>query len=313
MLRTLLLAIAAVLLVTPQASAVLVYERPPADASARNGAIVVSRDDGSHPRVVAHGHNPVVSPTGQDVGYFVAHGRDSLRVVPSEGGRSRRLLRSADGGNEAVPFAWSPDGRRIIAAADSTKPVLIDVRHARATRIPWGLPFFSASFSPDGKRAAISGEGKSADVVQRVDLRTHRRRRIAAVAYYGPLWGRGGIALAELHGGRGEEPTRYDTVLVRRPGEHARLLLGNSTPTAWAAGGRRLLAASPNGTALNAVLVTIATRATVSFPQAFTAVSGLSRDSELVLGEIGGDVVAARADGSVETLAAGATLPSWTR
>lgn len=316
MLRAALTTVALGLLCAPTAGAVLVYERPPAATSPpRNGAIVVARDDGSHAHIVAHGHNPLVSPTGRRVGYFVESrkGNDSLRVVPAQGGRSRRLLRSADGGNEAVPFVWSPDGTRMIAAVDSTTPVLIDARTAHSTRIPWGLPFFDASFSPDGKQVAVSGEGADADVVVALNLRTHRRHRIASVAYYSPLWGRGGIALAEEHGGRGDEPSRFDAVLVPRPGEHARVLLMNATPVAWAPGGRRLLVSSPGNAGASAVVVTVASGAPAAFPQAFTAVRGLSRDSKLVLGEAGGDVVATGADGSVDTLAKGATLPSWTR
>lgn len=64
---------------------------------------------------------------------------------------------------------------------------------------------------------------------------------------------------------------------------------------------------------MQALLIDRRTRHTVFLAQRFSAIEALSRNGRVVLGEIGGDVVAARLDGTTQVLATHATTPSWTK
>jgi hypothetical protein len=311
------LAVFALMLVCPaSAPAVLVYQRPAKPPGIGNGKIVAARDDGSHARVVATGHDPFVSPNGKLVAYLFSHRNalDSLRVVRTHGGASYRLLKSAFV-QPGLPLGWSPDSRRAIVANGPGDPVLIDVLRAKSRIIRWNADLISASFSPGGKRAALFGDGASGDQVDALNLRTSRIKHVASGFYEHPIWGKPGIALVEGNGARGSEPSRSDLVLVPSPGRHARLVVSDALPIDWAPGGNRILGerVASDGMTATALLVTLKDRSVRTFPQTFSSVAALSSDSRLVLGEISGDVVAARSDGTTTVLAKDAAAPTWTR
>jgi hypothetical protein len=315
MLRIALVAFALAWVNPTPAGAVLAYQRPATPQGVGNGKVVVARDDGSKAYVVATGHDPAVSPNGRWVAYVVSHRRafDSLRVVRAHGGRSYRLLKTAFV-HPGLPIAWSPDSRRVIVANGPGDPVLIDVLHAKTKLIRWNADLIGASFSPDGRQAALFGDGAYDLKVDAINLRTGRRRHVAGGSYEDPIWGRAGIALGEGNEARGTEPVRSDLVLVPSPGRRARLVLSDANPIDWAPGGNRILGerVASDGVTVTALVVTLEDRSVRRFPQIFSSVAALSNDSRVVLGEINGDVVAARSDGSTTVLAHNAGAPTWT-
>jgi hypothetical protein len=299
-----------VLVIGPPAQAKLVYVRPQAamPQTGDRGAIVVARDDGSAARVIAHGHSPLISPNGKFVAFFArARGNgDSLRIVPSRGGRSRLLLRHTFAPGPAAPFAWSHDSRHI-AAASSNQPaaVLVDVRTGKRRSLELDFQFDGASFSPDDSDVVIDNGAPHGTTLLLAHVRGGRGRPLADGTL--AVWVRDGI----FFGGGG---IRW----LRRPGSRVRTVYkGHGTPLLFTVGasadGRTVLAAEgPSDHQLSPVLIDAKTHDARSMPTVFSEIDAVSQHGRRVLGVAGGNVVVAARDGTTTIVATHAINPSWT-
>jgi hypothetical protein len=299
---------ALVLTFAAPADAVLVYQR----AGVRE--IVAARDDGSHPHVIAHGIDPIVSPNGRWVLFGTPRRADAdLKLVRIEGGRVHFLMHNFPAcgcGLQSLWLrqVWSPDSRYVLAydASDGITQLIDLVQHTRRER---GC---SGSFSPDVARIAIGCD----DVTPYSETRTLSIYNIHNRSFRGigsgdlPLWGTVGLAFTREKG----------LVLERKIGGHARLLVPNPSrtpflyPVDWSLRGRTLLAADGREEfKLKALLVTLVSGRVVTLGPTFSEVDALSRRGRWVLGVTGGNVVAMRTDGSTRILARHAVSASWTK
>ncbi len=286
----------------PSAGAVLVYVRP------SSHEVVVARDDGSQPRVVAHGLYARVSPDGRQLVYEPARGRAELRVMSVRGGRSWLVARNpaASPGVPSTDVSWSPNGRYIAVGQDPDGLVLYDVVRRRRRHLG---PVVSGgeSFSPESSRLAFQSNDVRENDLLVTNVATGKVRRLAQYAE-SPVWGRGGLAYIQAKKPAGLIlKTRRSRLLV--PFDSSVMY-----PVEWSRDGRRLLAAkvSPQFP-LHAFLIAPSTRRITTLSPVFKEVDALSRDGTVVLGVINGDVVTVTASGTVTLLAHGADSASWTR
>jgi hypothetical protein len=300
----LVLALAASLLVIAPApaSAVLVYARPAEDA------IVAARDNGSASRVIAHGQTPVVSPNGRKVAFITVAGpknEQTLRVVSITGGKPQRLARHVSGGFPLDAIAWSPNNRYVAIGRVNFGEYIVDL--ANGTRRVVGLGDLPGprSFSPDSSKLLMEVVHPSDSEIDVARVEEGPARELFAGE--DPVWGADGFAYRDFQKG-----------IVFRRGVDAKVQLirsrGHAVPRDWAADGETLLAAGGQyPDRLQALLIDRRTRATQFLEQRFSAIGYLSRNGRVVLGEQGGNVLAAWRDGSTRILAQHATTPSWTK
>lgn len=288
----------------PPAGAVLVYLR----SSSRE--VVVARDDGSAPQVVApSSFYARVSPDGRWLVYVPYRRGAGIRLMSVHGGRSWLVAHdpSASAGFPSSGVAWSPNGRYIAVGQDPYGLVLYDVVRHRRRHL--GFVFFGgASFSPDSSRLAFESDGiRENDLV----IASVPNGKLGGLAKYAgsPAWGRGGLAFTRrMKPGGLALKSRRSRVLV--PFGASPFLF----PVEWSREGRLLLAAEGQSqSALHALLVAPSARKITTLSSTFSEVDALSRDGNTILGVINGDVVTATADGAVTVLAHGAVNPSWTR
>ncbi|UCG58214.1 MAG: protein kinase, partial [Phycisphaerales bacterium] len=100
-----------------------------------------------------------VSPDGQWFAFY--QGKDSLVVMPSEGGQPREVLRGSEG--EIVPaFAfvrWTPDGEHLLFGKRMTELWMVNVQTGQQQRIgPAGGNLRRAVMHPDGQSIAFMVE-----------------------------------------------------------------------------------------------------------------------------------------------------------
>jgi len=287
----------------PSAGAVLVYVRPSSQE------VVVARDDGSAPQVVAqHSIYARVSPDGRQLVYEPSRRGGGLRLMSVHGGRSWFVASdpSASPGFPSSGVAWSPNGRYIAVGQDPVGLVVYDVaRRRRLFRSPL-LSFGGASFSPDSSHLVYQSSGIREDnlgvtSVTKIELRLLARNADT------PVWGRGGLAFT-----RSKKPpgialkTRRSSQLIVPFGFPSLLFAVD-----WSRDGRRLLAV--RAPPVRALLVTPSTRQITTLSPTFSEVDALSRDGTTILGVINGDVVTVTASGTATVIAHGAVNPSWTR
>src|SRR4051794_17498427 len=104
----------------------------------QGGAIVVAEPDGATPRVVGHGHDPVLSPDGSRVVFtgteMPVEPAALLSVVAVDTGAT--VLRTkVRGGMNGAP-AWSPDSRRLAIGVEERLIVLTPTaRRHRVRRV----------------------------------------------------------------------------------------------------------------------------------------------------------------------------------
>jgi hypothetical protein len=124
----------------------------------------VVNGDGTDDRTLAAATAAVAPAWRPDTAHVVAYAdrRDRVHVVPVDGGRE--LWRSSVPG--VFELAWSPDGRRLVAATPRRLVVLgRNGRRLAVRTLPRGVVADSVSFSPRGRLAVVRrGAGRS-DVV----------------------------------------------------------------------------------------------------------------------------------------------------
>lgn len=287
----------------PPADAVLVYVRP------ASREVVVARDDGSSPQVVAqHSIYARVSPDGRQLVYATFQGGGELRLTSTHGGRSWLVAHhpSASPDSPSSGVAWSPNGRYIAVGQSPVGLVVYDVVRRRRRFASRLVSFGGASFSPDSSRLAFESDGIRDNNVAVTSVSRLKVRSVIRDAG-SPVWGRGGLAFT-----REKRPAGIVLKIRRSP-----LLVPFDFSAAlfavgWSRDGRRLLAAK-NSPPLRALLIAPASRQVTTLSPIFSTVDALSRDGNTVLGVINGDVVTVTADGAVTVLVRGAVNPSWTR
>jgi Tol biopolymer transport system component len=128
-----------------------------------NGELELIDSNGKHERELATAPDgpPSWSPDGRLLAFTRAEGGDSIAddlwVVPSRGGRPRRLARNVD------TFTWSRRGSRI-AVGSGRVLSLIDARSGRVERLARVAgPVSDESWSPDDRRIVfVDGYGYAA-------------------------------------------------------------------------------------------------------------------------------------------------------
>jgi hypothetical protein len=308
MLRGFFLAVGLLLACVSPAGATLVYQR----TGVRE--IVAARDDGSHSHVIAHGINPIVSPSGRWVAFAKRRRVDAdLRLVSIEGGQSRLLRHDFPACACGPPIAqlkpvWSPDSRYLVAldASDGVAH-LFDVARKSDRELTSG--YGSGGFSPDASRVAVGYSDGSSSFSQLAIYNIEHRQFRQIGPGDAPVWGRQGLAFVRPAG----------LVFEEQIGGRARLLVprkgrGFIYPVDWSADGEKLLAAvGSDEFALKALLITPNSGATVTLAPTFSEVDALSKHGTWVLGVAGNNVLAVKADGTTRVLAQNAVSASWTK
>jgi len=325
------------------AQAVLIYERerPSVSQIPRQGKIVVAKDDGSAPRVIAKGAFPVVAPDGRHVAFFAGdRGGQGLWVARIDGSHRKRVVRhTAPRTNLGIynPFVWSPDSRYIVgniaalcmksSHCGTNVPVtLVSIVRGVLARYPDIDPLDGAAFSPDSRRFVLGQappDSPDTALVGKLKLASIRRPRHLRFVRSGdvPAWGEPGIAFERPNLVGSSPEGGFDAIdLVATPGGVPRRLFGGPTPNPsveiveWANGPGDLLVGvfDPMGK-IQPVLIDPRTKAARYFPQKLMRISAVSRDGSTVLGEsLQREVVAVRADGTVKVLASHADSATWT-
>jgi Tol biopolymer transport system component len=160
----------------------------------------IARPDGSHKRRLVSGRLPALSPDGRWVAFEGAcdpiRGCGELLVVPSAGGKTRRLA------SGAFRIGWSPDSQRLLAYQPVSENggllLVIDRDGGRRIVIAKG-GLNGWSFSPNGRQVAFSKKRGAKDDIHVVDAdggEAHRVTRDGSSAF--PVWTRRGIVFSRL-------------------------------------------------------------------------------------------------------------------
>jgi Tol biopolymer transport system component/DNA-binding winged helix-turn-helix (wHTH) protein len=125
------------------------------------GILWKANRDGSNPVQLSdssmYAMNPRWSPDGTQIA-FMAVGpwrRDSIYIVPADGGSPRRLISNADG-RQSDP-TWSPDGKKILFASGVFEDPknedlrILDLASGQITIVPGSSGMESPRWSPDGR------------------------------------------------------------------------------------------------------------------------------------------------------------------
>jgi Tol biopolymer transport system component len=285
------------------ASATLAYRR------AGSSQIVVARNDGSAPRVIARGSFPVVSPDGRFLVFGTRRpsGAYDLWLIRTRGGRRRLVghhVPIASGYPASNPH-WSPDSRYLFFSdANTALSYFYDVRRHR--RITIGFFVTGESFAPDSAHAVLEESDPKSSWLVTFAIPGGQGMRLSGGM--NPAWGAGGIAYERLAGIWLKPRVRsYGRLLVPQDGRSPLY------PVGWSRDGRRLLVVAGVGEppALQALVITPTRHRMTTLSPGFSDIDALSRNGKRVLGVVNGNVVAVGLDGSVRVLAQAADEPSW--
>jgi Tol biopolymer transport system component len=235
----------------------------------RNDHVIVAGVDGTHPRVLASGWAPKISPDGRWVAFTRCFGctnggdtgRVDLYVVAARGGTPRRLARRVDA------VVWTPDSKTLVAEhhAGLLRAVQLD-GHARVLAAGHT---FGAHVSPDGRTVAYSRSTRTNGVcpsradLYRVPIRGGSSRRLTRDASVGPaVWGPPGIAFAHETGRCGVRTVWFvrpdgsglRALVPRLPRDLTRAGYYGLEPVAWLPTGQLLVAISAEFRQTGAIL-----------------------------------------------------------
>jgi WD40-like Beta Propeller Repeat len=292
-------AILVLLLSAAPAAARLVYQRP------HSHAIVAAHNDGSDPRVIAHGIAPVISPDGKRVAFFRPSVGDELRLVSIHGGKSRLLSHDALV-MDPSPVFWSPDSSRLLMDSGRGDAFLFDVRNHTQHRY-WIDSLGGAAFSPDGSELllAYGGGDRYLPTLHLFRIGKHGRHDLRTGGW--PVWSALGVAYFQ-----DPDRIRFAKRPEVRPHDVAH---SGRIPVAVSANGRRILLGGSNQGpgGYQALLVDPITEKSHTLAPLFTSVNCLSRDGRHVLGVVDGNVVSVNRRGTVRVLVPQAAQPSWNK
>jgi hypothetical protein len=134
----------------------VVFTRSSGKSPEAKPSIWTASADGSHlQRLKQSGTNPLWSPAGNQIAYFVPKATSLVwRVVSPQGGTSTTLLKSGPG----TVFGWSPNGKWIAYPDSKGRLALIDVATQKVrTLLKLQLPYSSSSvsWSPDSQELLV--------------------------------------------------------------------------------------------------------------------------------------------------------------
>jgi Tol biopolymer transport system component/DNA-binding winged helix-turn-helix (wHTH) protein len=135
---------------------------------------------------------PGFSPDGTQIVFsdFSSPGHVESYIVPSEGGRPRRII-PEDQGQEGDP-SWSPDGRKIVFDIGDVSPSheirVLDLDSHQVTTVPGSDGLYSPRWSPDGRYIAALLDDSSQSL-KIFDFGTQRWSTPSQVSGLGfPVW-----------------------------------------------------------------------------------------------------------------------------
>jgi hypothetical protein len=163
----------------------------------------IAKPDGSDAHQLTVGSVGVLSPDGETVA--VARRHQGIFLVPSHGGRAQRLTSRA-----LDPQAWSPDGKTLIAIAETDRSVYrlvaLDRDSGKQATIARGS-LYGFDFSPGGDEIVYSRapeatfEGICGDqfdlYVSKLDGSSPERVTHDGLSAF-PVWGKSGIAFSHF-------------------------------------------------------------------------------------------------------------------
>lgn len=339
-----LLLLVAFLVVPAAAQATLAFVRNPFKP-----VVWVAEDNGKGAHKLAFGSDPHVAPSGNVVAFLQqGSGRSAkpaLMLAPADG--SAPVSRLVSGWREPFVFDWSPDSAWIAAVLGpelgAKRLVLINVTTGAQQVVAKGF-FSGVSFSPAGGQLVYSRYGN-----ERSPLRTDVYRynipigqTLAAAKPVrltddhrstDPLWGPNGqiVFVKQLEAKKRKYGPKNELYLMNEAGKQVRRLthtkvgplLQGLYPTAWSAGGSRLLCEFEGQDTTYAVTVnprTGAQRPLIEATEQGFLGTGLSADGKYVLGKTMGfepgpgtdvGIVPYGGNRGVKVLAHNAFEPSW--
>lgn len=168
------------------------------------GGILVSQADGSGTRVVTKfGFDPAWSPDGRRLVFSRVlqpggGNRAELHVIPSRGGRMRRL--TFGGGKEPD---WSVNGVIAFVRLDGRlRGTVYAMRPGgRARRVTRGANYTDPSWSPDGRRLVVERRTRNGENVFIIDRRGRVVTALTRRGGYSPVWSPDGRKIAYGHKG----------------------------------------------------------------------------------------------------------------
>jgi len=294
-----------------------------------NGEIVIAGTDGAHPRRLASGFEPRISPDGRWVAFIRCFdckpntdvGRTDLYVIASDGGKARLLVK------DARTAEWAPNSKTILTEHAA---MLTGVTPDGERRTLAAGRYFRADFSPDGQTVVFDRARTNAACGDAADLFTvptaGGRPRLVTRDGAFPAWRAQSIAFAR---DVRADCTAHTIWVVRPDGSGAHALVPRPprnmteagyyglSPVAWLSGGRRLLASIDNEFGNEAAVIDVRTG---GLRRLGAPVAAVSRDGRWIVGQTGGAelpfsiVIAPVAGGRPRTVAHGAVCcPDWNR
>ena len=170
-ITTLLGATIALLLAAP-AHATLVYNK-----TAKNGLpkVFVADNDGSNPRLVGRGFEPVVSPDGRWIAWIAGDGPEVAKMQLADGSRKARDVAKA---GQIDTLQFSPDSK-LLGIGASTRVWAYNIHDRESVKAASGN-IRGFSFSPDSKSIAFGTAGHNQSFDSPTDLYSFVDRRQAA-------------------------------------------------------------------------------------------------------------------------------------
>ncbi|HYB29397.1 MAG TPA: hypothetical protein VEF89_22490 [Solirubrobacteraceae bacterium] len=274
----------------------------------------VADGNGAHPRRLASGSWPALSPSGLMVAMVPEAGSAVIVYAPSEAVLGRFFASARYG---AHTFAWSPDSRYLAVALQPATGshsgpclVVIDTRTSRTRTVASGW-IQGVSFAPTGADRLVYALGKTGSNLYTAGAAGGQVKQLTHDGVsLNPVWGARGIVFDR------ETPrTRYG--LPSYPAYQLYLLAGSRLTqithmsVGWEGEGLIPQAISADGTKLAANwvgddmdqgwTVNIVTRALRELPASFTA-DGISRDGRRVLLESMFGLMFSPATSKIETI-----------
>jgi hypothetical protein len=295
---------------SPEASGLVAFNMEPKGSKGasdmRDLEVWLEKSDGTDKRLLAHGADPLVSPSGRWVAVDTVRGA----AIYSAAGRRQRTF-------AGTPLAWAPDSEHLALVQPAHSPlerlVIASVSSGKQVIVGPAGAYRQVSFSPNGQQIAYAyghpTPGGFVDIYE-TGLRGGKPRRLTASGWASnPVWGPPGIAFSASGPAsishRGviwilNPQTRVLHRLTSAPPPtppgwaNTPPSWGAVTPSAWSADGKTLLAqGSGQDTCVAYVVDSTGKETVVGKPTpgaGDTMPNAISRDGRYALISSGGDI-----------------------